>query len=224
MGILETTSLAATVDAANDAAFFGRGIDKAEARAAAAWIAGRQGLPGSYAGAFAPTEKDRQTGLRLFTGERISTRAGVSHILGEEACRALLILGASGKAREALDAAVESLFARVYPGKADPGRYCCGKCSVALWRHLAVSDTPKAERHLAASVRYLTSVREGDGRWHALPFHYALSALLEMPETLARAELRYAAPAVERSVKAARGTDVFSRRRRAVAERALERA
>ena len=41
---------------------------------------------------FAPTNEDYTEGVRLFTGERISSRVGTGHILGEETCRALLLL------------------------------------------------------------------------------------------------------------------------------------
>jgi hypothetical protein len=41
---------------------------------------------------FAPTSQDYAQGIRLFTGERISTRAATGHILGEEACRVILLL------------------------------------------------------------------------------------------------------------------------------------
>ena len=92
MGLVKTSSLAATLDAVNEATFFDRLPAKAQRREAARWIAARQGLRGSYAGMFAPTEKDFTGGIRLFTGERIATGAGVGHILGEEACRALWVL------------------------------------------------------------------------------------------------------------------------------------
>jgi hypothetical protein len=89
--------LAATLDAINDALFFGRRIPKAEAARAARWLAGRQGLPGSYADMFAPTTRDYAGGIRLFTGERITSGAATGHILGEEACRVLLLLDAGGR-------------------------------------------------------------------------------------------------------------------------------
>lgn len=92
MQLLDDQSLARTLDAVNDALFFDRQIPKNEGRRAAEWLAGRQGLPGSYAGMFAPTPGDFSDGIQLFTGERISSRAATGHILGEETCRALLLL------------------------------------------------------------------------------------------------------------------------------------
>ena len=78
MGLLHTRSLSGTLDAVNEALFFGKRIPKDESRRVAGWIAARQGLPGSYAGMFAPTSQDYAHGIRLFTGERISTRAATA--------------------------------------------------------------------------------------------------------------------------------------------------
>jgi len=114
MRLLDTTSLANTVDAVNDAFFFDKAIARKQAREVARWMAARQGLPGSYAGMFAPTKKDHREGIRLFTGERVTSGAATGHILGEEACRALLLLDADvAEARAALERAVRSMDARL---------------------------------------------------------------------------------------------------------------
>ena len=114
MRLLNERSLAATVDAVNDALFFGRRIPREEARRVAVWLAGRRGLPQSYAGMFAPTPMDFSRGIRLFTGERISSGAATGHILGEEACRTLLLLDAGvPQADEALARASRSMDKRL---------------------------------------------------------------------------------------------------------------
>ena len=82
MNLLHENSLGKTLDAINDALFFEKQIPQEEARRTARWIAGRQGLPTSHAGMFAPTNEDYNEGVRLFTGERISSRVGTGHILG----------------------------------------------------------------------------------------------------------------------------------------------
>ncbi|UCF78595.1 MAG: hypothetical protein JSW03_11055 [Candidatus Eiseniibacteriota bacterium] len=123
MGLLNTRSLARTLDAVNEALFFGRRIPVAETRRVAAWLADRQGLPGSYAGMFAPTGGDYAHGIRLFTGEPIATGAATGHILGEEACRALLLLDADvKKAREALARATRSMDRRLAASGLERGR------------------------------------------------------------------------------------------------------
>jgi len=92
MGMLHTQSLAETIDAVGEALFFGKTVPNAEARRVATWLAGRQGIQGCYASMFAPTPRDFAKGIRLFTGERITSGAATAHILGEEACRTLLLL------------------------------------------------------------------------------------------------------------------------------------
>jgi hypothetical protein len=110
MKVLDPRSLACTIDKISDALFFGKRIPRGEARQAAEWLASRQGLPRSYAGMFAPTAQDYARGIRLFTGERISTGAATGHILGEECCRALLLLEADvPEAKAALARASRSM-------------------------------------------------------------------------------------------------------------------
>jgi hypothetical protein len=89
-------SLSMTVDAVNSAFFDGRVLSKAVRTRVARWIAGRQGLPGAYAGTFAGFPSEREDGIVLFTGERIAS-ASARHILGEESCRALRLLDAREK-------------------------------------------------------------------------------------------------------------------------------
>jgi hypothetical protein len=122
MELLDTGSLANTIDAVNDALFFSRRIPKDETRRVAIWLAGRQGLSESYAGMFAPTSRDYAEGIRLFTGERITSGAATAHILGEEACRALLLLNADiEKARAALGRATRSMDDRLRQSESERG-------------------------------------------------------------------------------------------------------
>jgi hypothetical protein len=123
MSLLDTRSLAGTIDAVSDVLFFGRRIPANEVRRVAQWLASRQGLPGSYAGMFAPTRRDCTRGIRLFTGERISSGAATGHILGEEACRALLLLDANVPvAKVALARASRSMDKRLSQSESGRGR------------------------------------------------------------------------------------------------------
>ena len=223
MQIVNTQSLAATVDAVNEAFFLGRLPSKPQRRQAAKWIAGRQGKPGSYADMFAPTRRDRAQGIRLFTGERVVTGAATGHILGEEACRALILLDADAKdVGTALEAATAGMLARLRKERR-LGMYCCGRCSASLWRHLAVGGLEQvgAERFLAAGVKKLKAFRDGKGRWRVFPFHYTLLALREIDLPAAVKEMRYAAPSLHRVLKRAPAADKYDRRRRVLAERIL---
>jgi hypothetical protein len=228
MSLVKAGSLTATLDGVNAALFAGEKLAKADRVEAARWIAGRQGLPGSYAGMFAPTERDFREGVRVFTGERMRTRAGTAHVLGEEAMRALVLFDVSdrgvqaalARAREGMEAALRGLEAKGHAA----GRYCCGTCSVAFWRNLAVGGLARAERRLAQAMKELRAARLGDGKWRPFPFWYTLLALSEIALPGALAEVRYAAPVCERYLARPGKPDVFGQRRRAVAERALARA
>lgn len=123
MKLLDRRSLARTIDAVSDALFFGRRIPRNEVHRVAEWLASRQGLPGSYAGMFAPTPRDYARGIRLFTGERISSGAATGHILGEEVCRALFLLDADlPEARAALVRATRSMDKRLSQSESARGR------------------------------------------------------------------------------------------------------
>jgi hypothetical protein len=63
--------------------------------------------------------------------------------------------------------------------------------------------------------------RLSTGKWRSFPFFYAVLALTEIDLPGARAELRYAAPVLERYLERAATDNVTSQRRHAVAERAL---
>jgi len=219
-------SLAALADRVEQRRYFGLRITARELLAAERKIASRQGLPGSYAGMFAPTRQDFRHGIRVFTGEVVRSGAATSHILGEECCRLLLKLGVK-------DRQVSAALARAEAGMQERldsceriharhvGFYCCGICTVSLWRHLAAGGLDSAVPRFRDGLRVLADCRSDNGRWIRFPFFYTLLALSEMDPPEARRELRWAAPAAERSLRALRGTGTYRWRRRAVLERAL---
>ena len=111
MKVLDKASLASTFNSVNHAMLFGEEVGARERLATARWIAGRRGLPGAYAGMFAPTESDES--YRLFTGERVA-HAAARHIAGEEACRALRLLDVDDRdVVEALEGASASMAERL---------------------------------------------------------------------------------------------------------------
>jgi hypothetical protein len=234
VSVLDPDSVAFTVDRVEDAVFHGRDIPASERREAARWLADRQGLPGSYRGLVAPTEDDGSRDLRVYTGERVTTRAGRAHILGEEAGRALRRLRVETKAvAKALRAGEDGMLphlreaeARAREHRGDlTGEFCCGACSVALWRHLVAGGFDRLDREawLAAGMRTLASLREGTG-WRRFPFHYTALLLAELDAPGADEERRHAAPRLERVVRrSAREDDVHARRRVEIAERILSR-
>ncbi len=223
MNMANDDSLAATLDAVNEACFYGKPLPGHQREQTANWIANRQGKPGSYASMFAPTESDFKKGAKLFTGEMVTSRVGTSHILGEEACRALILLDAP-IVNDALNQASRGMISRLdTTSQHESGMYCCGKCSVALWRHLAVGGLEDSERRLTAGLRALKSHRDGNGRWRTFPFYYTLLALSETDLPLAVEEIRYASSVCQRYLKRLPKDDEITQRRRAVVERVLEK-
>jgi hypothetical protein len=230
--LIHSDSLADTLDSVHAALYERIAIPDAERLEAAQWIADRQGLPGSYAGMFAPTEKDYAFGAHTFTGEPVRSGAGTGHILSEESCRALYLLdAASDEVRDALMRARQGIFRRLEQSEVEgkwSGVYCCATCSVALWRHLSASGEPDDSRRLENGMRVLKNNRDGKGRWKRFPFFYTLLALSEMESEHVRNETLYALPVIERALRRAIKSEpetmtIYERRRMIMMERLLER-
>jgi hypothetical protein len=224
--LINRTSLSQTVDAINAAHSEGRTLTAAERGQAARWIAARRGLPGAYGGTFAGFPSERSRGIVLFTGERIAS-ASARHILGEEASRALRQLRVrDSSVTRALDGADSGLMrclerAAADPRHSNPGLYCCGKCSVGLWRNLLAGGLDRREERLRRGASHLRSMRDGEHQWRRFPFWYTVLALSEIDSAEARTELRYAAPALERAASRAVPSAVYARRRHELAVRTL---
>jgi len=224
--LIDRTSLSQTVDAVNAAQFEGAPLAAAERGQVARWIAARQGLPDAYAGTFAGFPSERSRGIVLFTGERIAS-ASARHILGEEASRVLRLLGVRDRrVVRALEAADEGLLGRLAraaedPVKRNPGLYCCGKCSVGLWRNLLSGGLDRRDERLRCGASHLRTVRDREHGWRKFPFWYTVLALSEMDTREAREELTHAAPALERAASRPVPSATFARRRHALAVRTL---
>ncbi len=223
--LIHPKSLSETVDAVHEAIASGAKINASERKQVASWIASRQGLPGAYANTFAGFAKEQKHGIRLFTGERVNS-ASARHILGEEACRVVHQLKVRDRVvSQALDRATEGLLqclarAATDPRRTNPGLYCCGKCTVGLWRHLAVGGLDRQEERLKKGIESLRPRRDGKGGWRTFPFWYTVLLLSEAGIPSAKAELRYAAPELERVTSRSAKT-VHALRRQAIAARAL---
>jgi hypothetical protein len=217
MGIVDLTSLGQTVDRIDESLFYGRSLSIADSEEAAQWIATRQGQPGSYANMFAPMDADMVKGVKVFTGEIISSKVGIRHVLGEEACRTLLRLNVTDPfVRDSLNRATAGMLERLrtyQTGDEAQGFYCCGSCSVAYWRHIAAGGLDKNEERLTAGLEVLKSLRAGQGKWRRFPFYYTLLALNEIALKPARDEMRYTAPVLQRYLTRVKHSDKYAERR-----------
>lgn len=231
MNIINTKSLAETIDNLNETFFYKQTLTKTQKEQAAKWISGRQGMPGAYWNMFAPTETDYRNGIRLFTGEWITSGAATGHILGEEASRALLLLNLQDKSvKNSLNNAIDGLFnalKRAYDKNPavykSMGYYCCGKCSVAFWRNINAGGLDHHEKRLSDGMKYLKSMRDSDGKWKRFPFFYTLLALIDIDIPAAKEELRYASGVCEKLIKRTPARDKYSLRKREIAQRVLEK-
>jgi len=222
LSILNSRSLAETVDRVNEAFFLERKLPALERKEAARWIAGRRGGPAAYWGLFAPTKKDLETGVKVFTGEKYGY-AAARHILGEEACRALLLLDVEEReVQQALDRAQTGILQRIKPHLSSSGIFCCGPCTVSVWRHLLVAGRREPPSWVAKGMRTLKAHRKDDGTWRRFPFHYTLLALGDMGSGAAKEEMRHASAVCQRYLSGPERRGKLSQRRRLVAERVLE--
>ena len=218
--ILNTNSLMQTIDAINERLLFGQEIAPEEGLEAARWISSLQGKKGAYRGLFAPTPSDYEQGIRLFTGERLVS-ASARHILGQEAARVSWLLGKQdSQVHEAYHRA--TAWMQTAPDFIQSGTYCCGRCTLAFWRHIWVGNFENKEARLARGLQAMKESRLGDGKWTRFPFFYAIYTLLDLELEPAIAELRYARNAMENSARRTR-EGVYTRRRSTIFEKALER-
>lgn len=223
MNLLNTKSLAATVENLNHALFNGIEIPKPEKITIAKWIASRQGGPHSYANMFEPMPLDFRRGFKLFTGEEVTSRAGIGYCLGQDCCRLLLKLDANDSSvRTVLAKAQEGILARINSPENTKGMYCCGRCSTVYWRYLA-ADADKNANLLKAGMKILKSYRLGNGKWQRFPFWHTVLALTEIPPQISGQELKYALPLCEK-VAARKNTnkDKYISRRLNIAQNALQ--
>jgi hypothetical protein len=217
--ILDPASLVITLDTINAAFLSGDAITSEEGLEAARWVVSRQGEKGSYRGMAAPTQADFTNGIRVFTGEKLIC-ASARHIMGQEAARATWLLGHSDPTvRNAYDKATG--WMHELQDFQQRGTFCCGRCTLAFWRHTWVGDFENKEMQLVKGLHEMKEVRLGDGKWRNYPFFYAIYTLSELDLEPARDELAYARPVMERYIKRTQ-PDVYSGRKIAILNKVLE--
>ena len=217
--ILDNNSLVNTIDHVNDCFFNGLPIAEEEGLETARWIVSRKGEKGAYRGMFAPTPYDFEQGIRVFTGERL-TSASARHIMGQEAARAAWLLAKDDPiVRSAYHQATQWMNENQYFHQT--GTFCCGKCTLAYWRHFEVGNFENQEALISRGLISMKKMRSGDGKWHRFPFFYAIYTLHELDLEEARAEMKYARPVLERYVKRT-PKDIYTQRKIAITERVLD--
>lgn len=218
MQLLNKSSLTKTVDNVNEALFYGKKIFKSEAKDIIEWISSRLATEYSYNKSFGITSMDMKSKVYTFTGERLSSQASMRHIMAEETSRVLMQLSKiTGKKIPALIESNKSLLSGIKRAETEGkhiGTYCCGPCTVGLWRHMSVGGFGSYSKKLAKGVEVLRSFRDGNGGWGRFPFYYTILALSEMKNPAAKKELSYAMPAIEKKLNGLKKSGKFSQRRR----------
>lgn len=225
MTLLNKSSLAGTIDNVNEALFFGKTISKKEAADITGWISSRLDTEYSYNRSFGVTVKDMKSKVYTFTGERLSSVVSMRHIMAEETSRVLIqlseITGKKVKALESSNAEFMKCLNKAASEGKPVGTYCCGPCTVGLWRHLAVGGLPEYSKNLPEGIKVLHDYHDGAGRWGRFPFFYTLLALSEIDHPIARKEIVYAQPECERVLNHIRKDNIFSKRKRELLLRVL---
>ncbi len=112
--IFNENSLIATVDNYETARFLGE-VDTGEYSNTVEWVSRRLGCRGGYKGSFAMTEEDWRNPFRLWSGEKLSTRAGRSHVIAQEVTKMLReIEKETGERIDSLHESESRLGARIF--------------------------------------------------------------------------------------------------------------
>jgi len=217
MALLNKTSLYKTVDNVNEAIFYGKKISKSDARSISSWISSRYDTEYSYNHSYGLTKMDMNSPVCTFTGERLLC-ASMRHIMAEESARVMLQLSEiTGTMPETLKKTDERFYRMLKASEAAGkpiGTFCCGQCTIGLWRYLNAGGLPEYRKYITDGIRSLHSNRDEAGKWGRFPFYYTLLALSEIEDEAALKEINYAMTACERALKRMNKTNTFSRRKR----------
>jgi len=214
------TSLSATIDAVNAQLQEETTLDTDAAQSVVRFLLDRQIRVGSRRGSFASFPEEFDTGVFLFTGERLRTRWGTRNVLTLESARILgLLAGEQSEVRDALSRTAMTAGHACFAAS-----HCvigeCAHSSLAYMRDAASDRYGGRRKWIERHVRVIGAHRDGTGRWGRFPFYYTLLVLLEVGTPSANAELAYARPACRR-VSGKAVTGAFAVRRKRIVQRIL---
>ncbi len=227
MVYINPNSLYKTLDNLNQNFLEGKTLTPQEKKQISEWIASRHGKDGAYAKLlFAPTPEDFR-GIRLFTGDKLSSKASIAHILGEESLRALFLMNVNDekikKTAKDAGAGFTRMLKKVYKqGYYTEGVFCCGKCTAAYWRNISAEGVKKNKKILEGGIRYLKLHRDGKGKWKRFPFFYTLLALIDIDLPSAREELKYASGICRKYALRKDNDDIYMKRKKEIARRVMK--
>lgn len=224
--ILAANSLVLTVDRFNKT-YFNDENWIPEAESIVEWTSGQLGKTKGYAGSFAMTDGDWQIPFRLFSGEPVTTCAGRSHVIAQEATRMLRIISSeTGWDIPACNESENRLSERIFNNPksiaSKTGEYCCGTCSTAFWRALHSGAYSDRNDVIPMTFKTLDAHANPEGGWRRFPFYYTLYMLLESHHPEALHALSTQSAACEQRFKGIRHrTDSIACRRQTILKRVL---
>jgi len=223
MTITHPVSLAATLDAANEAFFYEIPVSTRIRDEIIALLTHRQVQTGVNAGFFLPFTAETEIKPRLFSGEELHTAFAATHILLIEATRMIKLLApddfALPRALQNADRRMEKMCYSKFCPKGE-----CKTLSIAYLRYLATGKSSDITNRINTLLTNLPEFRDGKGKWSGFPFFYTLLTLIELDEPQASQELQYSLPVCKKYQAQSWPVDPFSKRRREIIARALARS
>ena len=197
-------------------------INKIQSQEINSLLVSRQVNFGKNSAFFLPFASEKDRPPRLFTGETLRTDFAFRHIQLIEATRLLILLGEEREVvQHSISLAKQRMAASCYSTFCAKGE--CKAITIAYMRYMNCLAHQDIEPRLLHFLASLSSFRDGRGRWRGFPYYYTLLMLTELDESLAAQEINYAAPACEKLLKRARGSDQFSQRRQLILRNVLSR-
>lgn len=225
--LLNKSSLSSTVDKINEIYFVKKSFSEYNVDETVKWILSRYDTKYSYNKSFGLTEQDMNSKLRTFTGEVLNSPASNRHIHAEEASRALNILKKYTSLKMPELEKSESDFLKIFKANEKAGKpegtFCCGPCTVSLWRNMSAGGLGAYSKKLNKGYSVLQTFRKGNGEWSRFPFYYTLSVLYEtfkLPN--AGKEIEYAYDQCIKKIKRLKGNDKYAERKHELLKRIIE--
>lgn len=188
MNTIDEESLYKTVFNTAEALFNGGSLNETEKAKLSSWILGRQNRWKGFI--FYPSEQERETGIRLFSGEKPRTKFLADNLVELDTLRLLaLIQPEEPKVRSIFQEANERLFPLCFANGCVVGE--CAHASIAFRRYFMAYDPEAAREKNRPTLETLKQRRDGEGRWRGFPFYFTLLWLSELPGDTACDELSY---------------------------------
>ncbi len=222
MSLDHPVSLFAAIDACSEDYLYRKTISFEDRQALVALFTSRQILSGPNSGFFTrdTTEPDERT--QLFTGETLHTKLASRHIPLIEIPRLLILLAVMDEASlRCIELADQRMRSMCYSEFCASGE--CRALTIAYMRYLNAKESDKLAGRLSDFLEQLRTFRDGKGGWRGFPYFYTMLMLSELDD-IARYELEYSRPRLEKMAEQRKPDQPISLRCWAITETILSRS